>query len=194
MDENASTKPRIKIKICVHPEQRVRQASVVATKNVGCLQELFKNCPKVFICRGEILQPNLSFQFYGIKDGYSIVVMPEDYDNIEFARWASITRDQDNFEDRVGFAVNENTKGEVARLRDLHFDRMEMRSRHFARFIESPAQARFYGGKSDLEKKLNLDWEKSTAPNSEPMPSFWPDITDKTKARLKRGKAPKSQP
>ena len=194
MDENASKEPRITIKICVHPEQRVRRASVRATKNVGCLQTLFPNRPKVFICCGEILQPNLSFEFYGIKDGYSIVVMPEDYDNIEFARWASITRDQDNFEDRVCFAVNENTKGEVARLRDLHFDRMEMRSRHFGRFIESPVQARLYGGRSDLDKKLNLDWEKSTAPNSEPMPSFWPDITGETQARLRRGEAPKSQP
>lgn len=195
MDENVPEKPRITIKIW-GPNLRIRRASVVETDRVGCLQSLFPDSPKIFLCYGEFLMPQLSFQSYGIKDGYSIVVMPKDYDETEIATWASITRDRDSFEDKIRFAVNDATKSEVARLRDLHFDRIEMRSRKFTKFAdETPLPNGILGYRRQRkEMELKLEWKKTTAPNSEPMPRFWTEPPAERPKRRRRAPAPNSEP
>jgi hypothetical protein len=94
---------------------------------VGSLHSLWPGRHR-FICNGIELQENATFEFYGIQDGDSIIVLPDNAQSLfRVQEWISVTRDQDEFNNTMQSLMNRKIAGEFARLRDLHLMRSDAR-------------------------------------------------------------------
>jgi hypothetical protein len=142
------------------------------------LQKLYPTEPKIFILNGEILSPKMTFTFYRIEEGSSIVVLP-DQGNLRgpgVSTWLTITRDSDNFNERINFSRNPQTRQEVSRLRDLRFLELERRPRMFVKFAQCINQHTEGDAVARLVPKLEIDFHQLDKPSCEPLPVVWKDI------------------
>jgi hypothetical protein len=131
---------RADLKICV-PHQPVRFISARLSGPIHALQALWHTNPKRFIFNGIELREDRSFEFYGIRDGDSIVALPlENRASVYAANpWLNLTRDADTFNESIRWMVDPATAAESARLRDLQLMRIERRPIAFIR-LYAPAR------------------------------------------------------
>lgn len=116
----------------------IRLVSARITGKIKALQGLWPGAKKKFIFDGSQLEEHMTFEYYRIKDGDTIVALDyEETDNGEFdfarARWMNITRDTDAFNGYIKSIFDPRTSGESARLRDLLMLRMEGRTKAMQR-------------------------------------------------------------
>jgi hypothetical protein len=94
-----------------------------------------------FVWRGEILSPLQQFGFYGIQNGDSIIAIQEPADSAETmlrqSQWLRLSLDHDFLEDRLRLVVNERTKSEALRLRDIALMKRELPTKRARRLIQS---------------------------------------------------------
>jgi hypothetical protein len=136
---SVASQGRAELKICC-PHQPVRFISARLSGEIRALQSLWPGAPKRFIFNGSELSEAMTFEFYGIHDGDSIIALPIDGGDSVYAttHWLNLTRDSENFNEALRYMLDPATAGEAARLRDLHLMRLERRPRSFVRFF-SPA-------------------------------------------------------
>jgi hypothetical protein len=170
------SQPRIAVNLC-RPRFPIKTASVVPSHKVSCLQKLFPDDPKVFIHHGQVLSTALTFAFYGVENGASIVVIPTtEAESPELGRdvraWLAITRDSDSFNERVRYCLNPSTRQELSRLRDLKYVALERRPRAFMRLVMTIPSF-----ENDLLRNpchvANTNMEPLNEPNTEPLPLLW---------------------
>ena len=117
---------RVELKIC-SPHQPVRLISARLSGQIKALQTLWPNSRKRFIYNGQELIESMTFNFYRIKEGDSIIALPADEAESVYStnQWLNLTRDSENFNDCMRWMLDQRTAGEAARLRDLHIMKME---------------------------------------------------------------------
>jgi hypothetical protein len=144
------------------------------------LQKLYPSEPKIFIFNGEILSPKMAFTFYRIEEGSSIVVLPDQGElrSPGISTWLTITRDSDNFNERINFSRNPQTRQEVSRLRDLRFLELERRPRMFVKFAQCIDQHNEGDAVTRPAPKLKIDFEPLEKPSCEPLPVVWKVIPE----------------
>jgi hypothetical protein len=144
------------------------------------LQKLYPSEPKIFILNGEILSPRMTFTFYRIEEGSSIVVLPDQGElrSPGVSTWLTITRDSDNFNERINFSRNPQTRQEVSRLRDLRFLELERRPRMFVKFAQCIDQHNEGEAVARPAPKLDIGFDQLEKPSCEPLPVIWRDIPD----------------
>lgn len=116
----ATDAERVELLICT-PHQPVRKVSARLSGHVRALQILWQNSPKKFIYNGQELSETMTFSFYGIKDGESIIALPKIELNDSLECWKKVSMNRLEFNDLVKSMTNPKTSREVARLRDLRF-------------------------------------------------------------------------
>ena len=68
---------RVELIICA-PHQPVRLISAKLTGQIKSLQILWPSSPKKFVFNGSILNSDMTFDFYGIKNGDTIIALSND--------------------------------------------------------------------------------------------------------------------
>jgi hypothetical protein len=131
------TSTHIEIRVCA-PHEPVRKVMTRRLSLISALQCLWPTCPKCFIFQGRTLLESMTFEFYGVCDGDSIIALPNDSDRGNLAvlqEWLSVTRDMDALNETIRSILNPATTRQVARLRDLHWMALERRPRQYQRMI-----------------------------------------------------------
>lgn len=163
---------RVEVMVCT-PHQPIRLISARLTGQIKALQSLWPESPKRFIFNGAELIEAMTFDFYGIKDGDSIIALPQEKKESVFVtnQWINLTKDNDNFSDSMRWMLDPQTALEAARLRDLHMTKLEKRAKVFMK-ISAPF-LNDEGKPEALSLESYLDYEAATEPSTEALPIFW---------------------
>ena len=163
---------RVELIIC-SPHQPVRLISAKLTGQIKSLQRLWPNSQRKFIFNGSELTPEMTFDYYGIKSGDSIIALPVDrQDNYTTtSRWITLTRDNENFSESIKSMIHPRTAREASRLKDLHLMKIERKPKLFmklcAPFLEKDAN-------SEIESTtLLLPEQQASEPSATALPVFW---------------------
>jgi hypothetical protein len=161
---------RAELKVC-SPQEPVRFLSVRLSSQVQSLQSLWSS-PKRFIFNGAELLETMTFNFYGIRDGDSIVAISVNNCHSLYGLnyWLSLTRDSDSFNDSLRWMLDAKTNGEAARLRDLQMVRVERKSRLFRRISSAVVNEETCSG---ITAPLVIDYPPASEPSTEPLPVPW---------------------
>ena len=167
--EAAPTEPgRVELKIC-SPHRPVRIITARLSGQIKALQGLWED-RKRFIFNGVELIESMTFDFYGIKDGDSIIALPADQAVFSTHQWLNLTRDSDTFNDCMRWMLDPRTNGEASRLRDLHMLKMERRSKLFMRMC---APFACEDTRASAIPAANTTYSSATAPSTEALPVLW---------------------
>ncbi|OHT07870.1 hypothetical protein TRFO_23727 [Tritrichomonas foetus] len=166
------TDSRIELMVCT-PHQPVRVISARLSGQISALQSLWPENPKRFIYNGNQLLEGMTFHFYGIRDGDSIIALPKDtISDLHCSQWLCLSRDSDNFNEYMKWMLDPRTSGEAARLRDLHLWKIEKRPRIYMK-MKGP----FYSSDSNENEKsknsLNVDFLPLNEPAEQALPILW---------------------
>ena len=122
----------------------------------------------------------MTFNFYGIRDGDSIIALPKyQFNDLKCSQWMCLSRDCDSFNEYMKWMVDPRTSDEAARIRDLHIMKMEKRPRAYIKmrypmFEENDSKTDTNAIFQKIEKtNLDLSQNKSDAPSEEPLPVLW---------------------
>jgi hypothetical protein len=160
--------PRVELKVCT-PHQPVRLISARLSGQIRALQSLWPAAPKKFIFNGLELLEGMTFDFYGIRDGDSIVALPiEQSDAVN--QWIILTRDHEGFNESLRWMLDPATAGEAARLRDLHLMRLDRRPRVLMKMYSPLMDDESPHGYHDA---INLAYEPPRRPSTEALPTPW---------------------
>lgn len=83
-----------------------------------------------------------------------------------------LTRDSDNFSEKVRTFLNPNIASEVARLRDLQMTKIERQPKLFQK-LTKPYRNQEKQQETEIKDTLYIQTEKKTEPSTEPLPIFW---------------------
>ena len=104
-------------------------------------------------------------------------------------KYLKLTSDKESFEQRIDLNIKNNSKNELARLRDIMFNKFELKRKQFRLYLKSRNIQQynlFYS--NDFEEKyftdcsrnnandeiiLKTDYDKADAPSQEPLPFLW---------------------
>jgi hypothetical protein len=158
----------IAIHVCA-PHEPVRKVTARHLNAISDLQSLWPACPKRFIFKGSTLLESMTFEFYGVCDGDSIIALPNDSDGSNLAaiqEWMSVTRDVDALNETTKSILNPVTTRQVAHLRDLSWIALERRPKQYRKMIAAL---------TETEQRVPLFTstiirEPSKAPSVEAMP------------------------
>jgi hypothetical protein len=161
---------RVELKVC-SPRQPVRLISARLSGQISALQCLWPSSPKRFIYNGLELIDAMTFAFYGIRDGDSIIALPAGNDSLHHtSQWIALTRDADAFNDVLHWMLDPATAAESARLRDIHLLKLEMRPRAFRKL--NVAEDDEKDGKAAPDVAAH---RPAPAPTTQPLPVPWDD-------------------
>jgi hypothetical protein len=163
---------KVELKVC-SPYQPVRLISARLSGQIGALQTLWPSAPKRFIFNGLELLNGMTFDFYGIQDGDSIVALPLDHGESIYgtSSWLNATRDAEAFNEALKWMLDPVTSNEAARLRDLHLMRLERRPKGLIKMY-SPLLAREQSERSPAIA-ARIPCAPALAPSTEPLPELW---------------------
>jgi hypothetical protein len=119
----------------VVPQCCVAPICVSPSFPLGSIQEHFPG--RCFIYRGQLLDENQTFAFYGMKSKDSMVALPANRSEVMTERWATITRDSETFYDMIQSLMEAPSRSETLRIQDLRAMRLESRPRQYRRFLTS---------------------------------------------------------
>lgn len=188
-DTNTSTTHLIEICLCI-PNQFLKRVSVNSKQPVSLLNSLFPNEEKVYIYKGQVLSPKKTFEQYDFGSFEHVVALTcsttevdsndskfnfkrsPDFDYDKY-KWIQMTKDVDNFAEKVSAAASRISSREFARLRDLRLIKMEQKRSFWckkcSRFISSNMPSTF----SQKDIPLVINFKHYESPRSEAMPFLW---------------------
>jgi hypothetical protein len=164
---------RVELKVC-SPRQPVRLISARLSGQISALQSLWPSSPKRFIYNGVELADAMTFAFYGIRDGDSIIALPAGGDSLHHtSQWIAPTRDADAFNDALHWMLDPATAAESARLRDIHLLKLEMRPRAFRKMNIADDEEKDPKAAADV-----ATCQPALAPTTRPLPVPWNDTSE----------------
>lgn len=116
---------------------------------------------------------HMTFGYYGMKTDDFIVAVQADNNKIlnpdsSDIKWRRMTKNYDEFSEKMRCALNPVTASEFARLRDLEFARVERNHRNFTRLC-----AMYNNPDEILPEKPQISTIiefSNSSPNTEPLP------------------------
>jgi hypothetical protein len=115
------------IYIC-SPNNKARKVSVIPDDSVYIVNSVFPGQRKVYFYNGEILDPNHSFNYYGITNGDRIVTVPIEQMNFNTELfWRKATKNCENNQERYTSMNDIQTKRLIAKNNDLILFKAERR-------------------------------------------------------------------
>lgn len=194
-EQKGNSSTFVEICLCI-PNHFLKRVSVNCKQPISLLNSLFPNEEKVYIFNGQILSQNKTFEQYDFGNFEYVVALTssstEDNNNInDFTesshnykrspdfdfdkyKWIQMTKDAENFAEKVSAAASRISSREFARLRDLRLIKLEQKrsfwSKKCSRFISSS-----YPSASFSQKNIPLviDFKQYESPRSEAMPFLW---------------------
>ncbi|OHT08192.1 hypothetical protein TRFO_23331 [Tritrichomonas foetus] len=175
-DIRSNSTERIDLIIC-SPHRQIRFVSAKLSGLIRSLQVLWPDSPKKFIYNGIELSESLTFDFYGIKSGESIIALPCNSTTDADDEWKRVTSEKSEFNELVQAMTNPKTVSEASRLRDLRLNAIEKKSRVFNKIKRAYVDVEFnkfaVPCKEAKETKLIIDTQGHLAPSEEPLPVLW---------------------
>lgn len=175
---------RVELLICI-PGRPIRFVSVKTNGKISDLQVLFPDSKKKFINNGIELVESKTFGFYHLQNGDYIIAISNEKDVLFQSNiWLNLTKDNDNFDEYMKLMVNPALSNEAARLKDLHYVKMERRPRTFRKMCTSFMMTE-KANESASENLQSYDI-KPDQPSTEALPAFWEtENEEKTNSLLK---------
>lgn len=182
----------IEICLCI-PNHFLKRVSVSSKQPISLLNSLFPNEEKVYIYKGQVLSTNKTFEQYDFGSFEHVVALTSstidengvfsessfnfkrspDFDYDKY-KWIQMTKDAENFAEKVSAAASRISSREFARLRDLRLIKLEQKrsfwSKKCSRFISSNIPSTTFS-KKDIP--LVIDFKQYESPRSEAMPFLW---------------------
>jgi hypothetical protein len=115
----------------------------------------------------------MTFEFYGVRDGDSIVALPIENEDSVYGtnHWLTLTRDSESFNEALRWMLEPATAGEAARLRDLQLMRLERKPRSFMKIFSRAGMDEREPTRSDSSTVLGLP---PKSPSVDALPIEWP--------------------
>lgn len=177
------------IKVYVYqPYKRIQNIKLNSNSPISILNRIYPT-NSIYIYYGQILDVEKTFLYYGISNENKIVFLPFKSNCSLIDKYLKLTSDKESFEQRIDLNIKNNSKNELARLRDIMFNKFELKRKQFRLYLKSRNIQQynlFYS--NDFEEKyftdcsrnnandeiiLKTDYDKADAPSQEPLPILW---------------------
>lgn len=172
------------------PFVRIRHIKLNAYCSIDILNGLYSP-NSIYIFNGQILDTKRSFASYNLVNGNKIVCLPSHIEKSNpqyMEKWLRLTSDKENFEKRIDLNIKQSSRKELARIKDIKFQKLELKRKRFISYLRSRTlfQANldesfsskdqdedFCSLKDSKESTtLNINYE-STEPSCAPLPVLW---------------------
>lgn len=185
-----SNLPSDVLKIYVYqPFVRIRHIKINGLCPISILNGLYPS-DSVYIFNGQILDSQKSFLSYNLVNGSKVVLLPSHVtqSNPQFLeKWLRLTGDKDNFEQRIDLNINQNSRRELAKIKDLKIQKLELKRKRFNSYVKSrtmlqtkldnPYLSNDKGDNDEINSScnttLNINFKTSDSPSSKPLPVLW---------------------
>lgn len=167
------------------PFIRIRSIKLNAYVPISILNNMYPP-DSIYIFNGQVLDTQRSFVSYQITNGNKIVLLPSHVKNSNInymEKWLKLTGDKENFEKRIELNIKQNSRMELARLKDLKFQKFELKRKRFNSYLKSRAifqanpDSLNYFSNNEMNANdgivLNTDFESDDSPSCEPLPVLW---------------------
>ncbi|KAH0795974.1 hypothetical protein GPJ56_000042 [Histomonas meleagridis] len=154
------------------PSEPVRKINVRSNKKISILQSLFPNAPKKYFFGGSELLEDMTFGFYGLRNGDCIIALPtEIFETPTFYQWINITKDNEEINDSIQSMLNPKYSEETAKLRDLRLMKIERNPKVYIRMRSSLSDKKLQT--NCITKKINIDYTTPDEPSTNALPVLW---------------------
>ena len=165
----------VSIKLCI-PGRALRSVSIDKGSHVSDLLNYMPHGSYTFFYSGNLLTESMSLEFYGIKNQDCIVALNIGKERCsspqKLAMWKRITKDQNEFNEKLKNIMNPSASLELTRLQDLRLCIQTNTNRTFYRKFLKFRQLNDFENRSQLPK-TSFKYSKPKEPQSEPLPAFW---------------------
>lgn len=157
------------------PKRSIKKVLVSNDAYVDELNTLFPHENKCFIYKGITLLHSIKLRSYGIKNMDHIVVIPESVMNSmnDKSLWMNVTKDQQDFNERMCLSTNPITRTEIARLKDLKLSKLELRRKPYTKLVTRCQNDLESHVQPSVEMVIPAKQSAIDSPNSDPLPIFW---------------------
>lgn len=179
------------IRIYVYqPFLRIKHIKLDSHESISILNQLYPS-DSIYLFNGQILDNNKPFFYYDIENGNKIVLLSSSHVASNphlIEKWKKLTSDKSNFEYNINLNINKSTRFEVAKLRDLRFNKIEVKKRRLRDFYRSKIKSQKYLGlfdnfnmnfdsnenEKDIENSdLIINYISPVCPSNDPLPILW---------------------
>jgi hypothetical protein len=138
---------------------------VSAATTIQALMAQYSMLDRNCVFNAQILDPQGTLEFYGIKNNDAIVFVPVNVEN----QWMRLTREVDAFSDTIHFAISKDSRADFLRLKDLHAIQLESRPRALRKFMANCIQA----NTRDVIRFATIIGEIPSELSCDPLPVCW---------------------
>lgn len=135
-----------------------------------------KDYDYTFVFKGEIINPNRSFEDVGVKNGNTIIVIKHEKNKEKSidSKWIKLSMDT-AFDKKLQILSNKGSKGEYDRLSDIRQMKYEgslkiYKTRMHKKYIYTMEESK---EESEIKYNPNHGYVRPTSPCTEKMPVMW---------------------
>lgn len=167
-----------KIKVFVYfPNYKIISITISTNKSLSLLDTIFKP-DLIYIYNGCIVDKNLPISKCNVINDSTIVSVTPSHQNID--KWIKITRNFDDFNNKIKISINHKNQLEISRLKDINFLKNDMKRKKFGCKKPFSKQSFLNNKKSYFSFVLNDDNDKLVTnytqlekPSNDPLPILW---------------------
>lgn len=159
--------------VCV-PNHFIKRVKVHGSSQISILNVLFQKEKKLFICKGQILVNESTFESNSINSNdYIVALTKNDQPSFEYEimKWLQSTKDPELFREKITKHKNSSISLEEARLRDLRARRLEQKKYFVIRRMGRRFEHSGISPYRDIP--LSIEYDTYDEPNSKPLPVLW---------------------
>ena len=177
LSDNYKPKEEIISIFVYQPNIKIRHIKLNIHSKVSILSKIYP-IDSIYIYHGLIIEHQKTFLDYNIQKDNKIVMISS-YESTQkpelIDKWVKITKDKENFENRMYLNIDQNSRKELARLRDIKSFKSEMMRKRFGkihRLLLNPPVTDNYSPNCK-QCSFNLDYAQSDEPSTSPLPIVW---------------------
>lgn len=155
------------------PNKNIRRIKLYSYNYISVLYHIYP-AGSIFIFKGQILDSHYSFKYYQIIHDSKIIALSSHLIALNprlIEKWQNETLDLENFEYKINLYVNENSRNELFRIKDIKNFKNELKRRRFGSTRKIFLSQNFDNGNINNQNiKLTIDYKLSDSPSCDPFP------------------------
>lgn len=159
------------------PNYKIMRITISINSSLLILDNMFK-LNLVYIYNGNIIDKKIPISKYNMINNTTIVSVSPSHQNVD--KWLKITRNNDDFNNKIKMAINHENQLEISRLKDINFMKCEMKRRKFGcrksiSTISFSNNKQIYASsdRNNDENKLMTNYTQLNEPAYDPLPILW---------------------
>lgn len=174
--DNIVLRDQIGVYLC-SPTRYIRRFVVNPSKPISIFRKVITDKDTVFVFNGCVLNENNTFNYYGLDDESTIVILDNNAKNIANNKWISLSEHKNSFNERVKTFLDPKFRSEILRIRDMKFSRLDIQPRKY-RKLSAFISAETMSVPEETQRQISSTTIplKLDEPSFAPLPFSWKEM------------------